>query len=88
MRKLTLLTLLFLVGLCSHAKDITPSQATSIAQRFLGQQAGSGAKRAAAKLQLAYTGRNTTGQNCLYVFNAPSAQGYVIVAIATAAPSP
>ncbi|HBN46386.1 MAG TPA: hypothetical protein DD401_01725 [Prevotella sp.] len=80
MRKLTLLTLLFLVGLCSHAKDITPSQATSIAQRFLGQQAGSGTKRAAAKLQLAYTGRNTTGQNCLYVFNAPSAQGYVIVA--------
>lgn len=80
MRKLILLTLFFLAGLCAHAKDITPSQATSIARRFLGRQASIGAKKAAEKLQLAYTGRNSTGQNCLYVFNSISAQGYVIVA--------
>ncbi len=80
MRKLILLTLFFLAGLCAHAKDITPSQATSIARRFLGRQASIGAKKAAEKLQLAYTGRNATGQNCLYVFNSISAQGYVIVA--------
>lgn len=80
MRKLTLLTLLFLVGLSSQAKDITQSQATRIAQQFLGHQASASAKKAAAKLQLAYTGRNTTGQNCLYVFNATGSQGYVIVA--------
>ncbi len=80
MRKLTLLTLFFLVGLSIQAKDITQSQATRIAQQFLGRQASAGAKKAAAKLQLAYTGRNTTGQNCLYVFNATGSQGYVIVA--------
>lgn len=37
-------------------------------------------KKAAEKMQLAYTGRNATGQNCLYVFNSTSGQGYVIVA--------
>ncbi len=79
MRKFTLLTLFFMVGVCSQAKDITQSQATSIAQKFLGYQSGGNAKKAAAKLQLAYTGRNTGGQNCLYVFNAAQGQGYVIV---------
>lgn len=80
MRKFIFLTWFFLAGLCAHAKDITPSQATGIAQRFLGRQAGAGAKKAAEKMQLAYTGRNATGQNCLYVFNSTSGQGYVIVA--------
>lgn len=80
MRKLILFTLCFLAGLSTHAKDITPSQAVSVAQRFLSRQASIGAKKAAAKLQLAYTGRNTNGQNCLYVFNSTPAQGYVIVA--------
>ncbi len=69
-----------MVGVCSQAKDITQSQATNIAQKFLGHQTGGNAKKAPAKLQLAYTGRNTNGQNCLYVFNSNQEQGFVIVA--------
>ena len=80
MRKFTLLTLFCMIAVCCHAKDITQSQAIKIAQKFLGLQTHGGTRKVAAKLQLAYTGSNTTGQNCLYVFNSADSQGYVIVA--------
>lgn len=80
MRKFTLLTLFCMIAVCCHAKDITQSQAIKIAQKFLRLQTHGGTRKVAAKLQLAYTGSNTTGQNCLYVFNSADSQGYVIVA--------
>lgn len=82
MRKFTLITLLLAASLGSQAKDITQSQALKIAQSFLSQSVDKtgGAKKAPAKLQLAYTGSAANGKQCLYVFNGASGQGYVVVA--------
>ena len=63
MRKFTLITLLLAASLGSQAKDITQSQALKIAQSFLSQSVDKtgGAKKAPAKLQLAYTGSAANG---------------------------
>ncbi len=82
MKKFTLFSLFLLIGLCATAKDITQSQAERIARGFLHQGVSLRQvtpKAADIPLALAYTGQSSDGQNCLYVFNAGTADGYVIV---------
>ena len=82
MKKFTLFSLFFLIGLCATAKDITQSQAEQIARGFLRQGVSLRqvtTKATEAPLTLAYVGQATDGQNCLYVFNTGMTDGFVIV---------
>lgn len=82
MKKFTLFSLFFLIGLCATAKDVTQSQAEQIARGFLRQGVSLRqvtTKSTEAPLTLAYVGQAADGQNCLYVFNTGMADGFVIV---------
>lgn len=82
MRKLTLAVLLLLPGLLSFAGDVTKSQALKIARSFLRDNAAQMKVRqnvGSDDLRLVYTADDTKGRSCVYVFNAGSNAGFVLV---------
>ena len=82
MRKLTLAVLLLLPGLLSFAGDVTQPQALKIARSFLRDNAAQMRARqnvGSDDLKLVYTAGDTKGRSCVYVFNAGSNAGFVLV---------